>query len=59
MQHPRDDDYDNDPASSVLFSIYDMAGQPVYYDLLHLLLSRCVPPLHTTACIDLHDDSPC
>ncbi len=25
----------------LLFTIYDMAGQPIFYDLLQLLLSRC------------------
>ena len=28
-------------SNTVRFSIWDMAGQPVFYDLLHMLLTRC------------------
>ena len=40
------------PADSIRFSIWDMAGQTVFYDLQHLLLSRYAVYL---VCFDLAD----
>ena len=31
-----------DPSAIIRFSIWDMAGQTVFYDMLHLLLTRWV-----------------
>ena len=36
----------DDPSTTIRFSIWDMAGQTVFYDMLHLLLTRSVNNLN-------------